>query len=52
MVQSAYMENPNDTSRRLNDISDDVILKLLKLPLGYHSLILYPNIETIRKIYA
>jgi hypothetical protein len=52
MVQSAYTENPNDASRRLNDISDNVILKLLKLPLGYHSLILYPNIETIRKIYA
>ena len=52
MVQSTYMENPNDAYRRLNDISNDVILKLIKFPLAYHCLILYPNIETIRKIYA
>jgi len=52
MVQSAYMENPNNSYHSFNDVSDDIILKLLKLPLGYHSLILYPNIETIRNIYA
>jgi hypothetical protein len=52
MVQSAYMEHKNDDYYTFNDSSDGVIVKLLKLPLGYHSLILYPNIETIRKIYA
>jgi len=53
MVQSPYMEHPNDDYHSsINDISDDVILQLLKLPLGYHCVIIYPNIETIRKIYA
>ena len=46
------MKHPNDHYYSFNDISNDVILRLLKLPLGHHSLILYPNIETIRKIYA
>ena len=50
--QSTYMEHPNDHYYSFNDISNDLILRLLKLPLGYHCLILYPNIETIRKIYA
>ena len=34
------------------NISNDIVLKLVKLPLGYHCLVLYPNIETIRKIYV
>ena len=50
--QSAYVEHPNDHYYSFNDISNDLIPRLLKLPLGYHSLIVYPNIETIRKIYA
>jgi len=50
--QSAYMEHSNDHYYSFNDISNDLILRLLKLPLGYHCLILYPNIETIRKICA
>jgi len=52
MVQSAYVGHPKDDYYTFNDISNDVIVKLQKLPLGYHCLILYPNIETIRKIYA
>lgn len=45
------MDHSND-HYRVNDVSNDLILQLLKLPLGDHCLILYPNIETIRKIYA
>jgi len=52
MVQSTYVKHPNDHNYNFNDISNDLILRLLKLPLGYHCLILYPNIETIRKIYV
>jgi hypothetical protein len=51
MVQSFYMEHPNGRYD-FDDISNDLILRLQKLPLGYHCLILYPNIEKIRKIYA
>jgi len=47
--QSAYVKHPNDHYYSFNDTSNDLVLRLLKLPLGYHSLILYPNIETIRK---
>jgi hypothetical protein len=50
--QSACMEDPNHHHSSFNDISNDLVPQLLKLPLGYHCLILYPNIETIRKIYA
>ena len=46
------MDHPNDDYYSFNNISNDLILRLLKLPLGYHCLILYPNIETIRKIYT
>ena len=50
--QSACMEDPNHHYSSFNDISNNLVPQLLKLPLGYHCLILYPNIETIRKIYA
>jgi len=46
------VDHPNDDYYSFNDISNDLILQLLKLPAGYHCLILYPNIETIRKIYT
>jgi hypothetical protein len=46
------VDHPNDHYYSFNDISNDLVLRLLKIPLGYHCLILYPNIETIRKIYA
>lgn len=46
------MNDPIDDYYRFNDSHNDVISRLLKLPLGYHYLILYPNIETIRKIYS
>lgn len=46
------MHHPNDNHYSFNGISSDLIVRLLKLPLGYHSLIVYPNIETIRDIYA
>jgi hypothetical protein len=46
------VHHPNDNYYSLNDISNHLITQLLKLPLGYHSLIVYPNIETIREIYA
>lgn len=46
------MQDPNNQHYHFNDISNEIILRLLKLPSGYHCLILYPNIETVRKIYA
>ncbi len=46
------MQDPNNQPYHFNDISNEIILRLLKLPSGYHCLILYPNIETVRKIYA
>lgn len=52
MVQSANMADPNDGYYSYNDVSDDLVLQLLKLPVGYHYLILYRNIETIRKLSA
>jgi len=52
MVQSANMVHPNDGYYSYNDVADDLVLRLLELPVGYHYLILYPNIETMRKLYA
>jgi hypothetical protein len=46
------VHHPNDNHYSINDISNHLIAQLLKLPLGYHSLVVYPNIETIREIYA
>jgi MEDS: MEthanogen/methylotroph, DcmR Sensory domain len=43
---------PNNQHRNSDEISNQIILRLLKLALGYHYLILYPNIETVRKIYG
>ena len=41
--------NPNGNKRLYeNEISD----QLLHVPTGHHYLILYPNIETMRKVYA
>ena len=52
MVQSANMAHHNDGYYSYNDVADDLVLRLLELPVGYHYLILYPNIETMRKLYA
>jgi len=46
------MGHPNDGYTNYKDVSDDLVLRLLELPVGYHYLILYPNIETMRKLYA
>jgi hypothetical protein len=46
------VEYPKDLYSSINEVSNNLILELLKLPIGYHSVILYPNIETIRKAYA
>jgi hypothetical protein len=46
------VEYPKDRYSSINEVSNNLILELLKLPIGYHSVILYPNIETIRKVYA
>ena len=40
---------PN-SNRRLNE--DEVSDQLLHVPTGHHYLILYPNIETMRKVYG
>ena len=37
---------------KVSDIPNNLVSRLLKLKLGTHYLILYPNIETVRKIYA
>jgi MEDS: MEthanogen/methylotroph, DcmR Sensory domain len=41
--------NPND-NKRFNE--DEISAQLLHVPPGHHYLILYPNIETMRKVYA
>jgi MEDS: MEthanogen/methylotroph, DcmR Sensory domain len=46
------VDDPNGDYYRFGDTYNDLIVRLLKLPPDYHYLILYPNIETIRKIYA
>ena len=51
MEQSACMY-PNYDYNSFNDTYNDLIIQLRKLPLGYHSLVVYPNIETLREIYA
>lgn len=46
------MNYPNNEQSNPNEIPNEVVLRLLELPLGSHYLILYPNIEKIRKIYG
>jgi hypothetical protein len=46
------VNHPNNEHHNPVDIPNEIVLRLLKLPPGYHYLILYPNIETIRKIYG
>ena len=41
--------SPN-SNKRLNE--DEISDQLLHVPIGHHYLILYPDIETIRKVYA
>ena len=38
------------SNKRLNE--DEISDQLLHVPTGHHYLILYPNIETMRKVYA
>lgn len=45
------MKHGNDGSYNSNHI-DNLASQLLKLPLGHHYLILYPNINAIRKVYS
>ena len=47
------MEHPNGKKNNgYENISNDTVLKLVKLHPPYHCLVLYPNIEAIRKIYV
>ncbi len=46
------MKDPNHSYFSFNDPCNDLILRLLEIPIGHHYLILYPNNEAIRKIYA
>jgi hypothetical protein len=41
--------SPN-SNKRLNE--DEILDQLLHVPTGHHYLILYPDIETVRKVYA
>ena len=41
--------SPN-SNKRLNE--DEISDQLLQVPIGHHYLILYPDIETMRKVYA
>ena len=38
------------STKRLNE--DEISDQLLHVPTGHHYLILYPDIETMRKVYA
>jgi hypothetical protein len=51
-MQWLHVEYSNDNVYSFNDSSNNIAVQLLNLPLGYHYLILYPNNETIRNIYA
>ena len=42
--------DPNNYNRRPNE--NEIVENLLHVPIGHHYLILYSNIETMRKIYA
>ena len=42
--------SPNTGNKRLYE--DEISDQLLHVPTGHHYLILYPNIETMRKVYA
>jgi hypothetical protein len=50
----ALVDDGNNSSptsnKRLNE--DEISDHLLYVPTGHHYLILYPNIETMRKVYA
>ena len=37
---------------KVSDIPNNLVSRLLKLQLGTHYLVVYPDIETVRKIYA
>jgi hypothetical protein len=51
---NALVDDNNSTSsnnnKRLNE--DEISAQLLHVPTGHHYLILYPDIETMRKVYA
>ena len=49
MVIILQVLNPNGNKRLYEDEISD---QLLHVPTGHHYLILYPNIETMRKVYA
>ena len=53
MNAHANGDNGNSTSDDNKPASEDEISdRLLHVPPGHHYLILYPNIETMRKVYA
>jgi hypothetical protein len=49
-------ENRHNITRNSNDIHqstpEKITLQLLEAPLGNHYLVIYPNLETVRKIYT
>lgn len=49
---SSKSSNSNSNINNLSPNDDEISDQLLRVPTGQHYLILYPNIETIRKIYA
>ena len=51
LVGDGNSTNPN-TNGNKRPYEDEISDQLLHVPTGHHYLILYPNIETIRKVYA
>jgi hypothetical protein len=49
LVDDGNSTSPN-SNKRINE--DEISDQLLRLPTGHHYLILYPDLETMRKVYA
>jgi hypothetical protein len=43
---------PTDNNKKKKPAEDEISDRLLHVPPGHHYLILYPNIETMRKLYS
>ncbi len=50
LVDDGNNSTTPNSNKRLNE--DEISDQLLHVPIGHHYLILYPDIETIRKVYA
>jgi hypothetical protein len=50
LVDDGNNSTSSNSNKRINE--DEISDQLLHLPTGHHYLILYPDLETMRKVYA